>query len=82
MIFGLRQTLVKKGWVICAACAVIVERFGENVLAYIILEGMALGEIYHRALGVRRYRDESPHLRVAIHGMIMGVLRQSTNWRE
>lgn len=34
----------------------IVQRFGEHVLAYIILEGMALGEIYHRALGVRRYR--------------------------
>jgi acetylornithine deacetylase/succinyl-diaminopimelate desuccinylase-like protein len=34
----------------------VVERFGERVLAYIILEGMALGHIYHRALAVRRYR--------------------------
>jgi acetylornithine deacetylase/succinyl-diaminopimelate desuccinylase-like protein len=34
----------------------VVERFGENARAYIILEGMALGYIYHRGLGVRRYR--------------------------
>jgi len=34
----------------------VVERFGERVLAYLILEGMALGHIYHRALAVRRYR--------------------------
>jgi acetylornithine deacetylase/succinyl-diaminopimelate desuccinylase-like protein len=34
----------------------VVERFGENPRAYIVLEGMALGQIYHRALGVRRYR--------------------------
>jgi len=34
----------------------VVERFGENVSAYLILEGMALGHIYHRALGVQRYR--------------------------
>jgi acetylornithine deacetylase/succinyl-diaminopimelate desuccinylase-like protein len=33
-----------------------VERFGENVLAYLVLEGMALGHVYHRAVGVRRYR--------------------------
>jgi tripeptide aminopeptidase len=34
----------------------VVERFGQNALAYIILEGMSLGQIYHRGLGVRRYR--------------------------
>lgn len=34
----------------------VVERFGSKPLAYIILEGMALGQIYQRALGVRRYR--------------------------
>lgn len=34
----------------------VVERFGSNVLAYLILEGMALGQIYHRGLGVQRYR--------------------------
>ncbi len=34
----------------------VVERFGEQVGAYIVLEGMALGQIYHRGLGVKRYR--------------------------
>ncbi len=34
----------------------VVNRFGEDVLAYIILEGMSFGQIYHRGLGVRRYR--------------------------
>lgn len=37
----------------------IVDRFGDNPIAYIILEGMALGQIYHRGLGVRRYRITS-----------------------
>jgi di/tripeptidase len=34
----------------------VVARFGDQPLAYIILEGMALGQIYHRGLAVRRYR--------------------------
>ncbi len=34
----------------------VVERFGANVQAYLVLEGMAYGYIYHRALGVDRYR--------------------------
>jgi tripeptide aminopeptidase len=34
----------------------VVDRFGERVSAYIILEGMALGQVYHRGLGVQRYR--------------------------
>lgn len=34
----------------------VVDRFGEGVCAYVILEGMALGQIYHRGLGVQRYR--------------------------
>jgi tripeptide aminopeptidase len=34
----------------------VVERFDARPLAYIVLEGMALGQIYHRALAVRRYR--------------------------
>jgi tripeptide aminopeptidase len=34
----------------------VVSRFGEQVSAYICLEGMALGHIYHRALPVHRYR--------------------------
>jgi tripeptide aminopeptidase len=34
----------------------VVERFGADVLMYLVLEGMALGHIYHRAVGVKRYR--------------------------
>jgi acetylornithine deacetylase/succinyl-diaminopimelate desuccinylase-like protein len=34
----------------------VVDRFGEDVKGYIIIEGMALGQIYHRGLGVQRYR--------------------------
>lgn len=34
----------------------VVERFGENVHAYLVLEGLALGHVYHRAVGVKRYR--------------------------
>ena len=33
----------------------VVNRFGNEPLAYIIIEGMALGQIYHRGLGVQRY---------------------------
>lgn len=34
----------------------VVERFGSDVEAYLVLEGMALGSVYHRAIGVKRYR--------------------------
>lgn len=34
----------------------VVERFGEDVHAYLVLEGLALGHVYHRAVGVKRYR--------------------------
>jgi len=34
----------------------VAERFGSNPSAYIILEGTALGQVYHRGLAVRRYR--------------------------
>jgi len=34
----------------------VVDRFGLDVLAYLVVEGMALGHIYHRAVGVKRYR--------------------------
>jgi tripeptide aminopeptidase len=34
----------------------VVDHFGANVLAYLVVEGMALGHIYYRAIGVRRYR--------------------------
>ena len=34
----------------------VVERFGSQVVGYLVLEGLALGHVYHRAVGVRRYR--------------------------
>lgn len=34
----------------------VVDRFGPDVLAYLVLEGMALGHVYHKAVGVKRYR--------------------------
>jgi tripeptide aminopeptidase len=34
----------------------VVKRFGAEVLAYLVVEGLALGHIYHRAVGVKRYR--------------------------
>jgi acetylornithine deacetylase/succinyl-diaminopimelate desuccinylase-like protein len=34
----------------------VVERFGARALAYIVLEGMSLGQVYHRGLDVQRYR--------------------------
>jgi acetylornithine deacetylase/succinyl-diaminopimelate desuccinylase-like protein len=34
----------------------VVDRFGDQAGAYIILEGMGLGQIYHRGLSVQRYR--------------------------
>ena len=34
----------------------IVKRFGDRVKAYIVLEGMALGQVYNAGLPVRRYR--------------------------
>jgi tripeptide aminopeptidase len=34
----------------------VFNRFGNIPSGYIILEGLALGRIYHRGLGVRRYR--------------------------
>lgn len=34
----------------------LVERFDSDVIGYLVLEGMALGHVYHRAIGVRRYR--------------------------
>ncbi len=34
----------------------VVDRFDNDVIGYLILEGLALGHVYHRAIGVRRYR--------------------------
>ncbi len=34
----------------------VADRFGGDVTAYLVLEGLALGHVYHRAVGVKRYR--------------------------
>ncbi len=34
----------------------VVDRFGEEAQAYLILEGLGLGQVCHRGLGVARYR--------------------------
>ena len=34
----------------------VVDRFGADVHAYLIIEGLSLGYVQHRALGVQRYR--------------------------
>ncbi len=34
----------------------VVDRFGADVRAYLVLEGTALAHVYHRAIGVQRYR--------------------------
>lgn len=34
----------------------VVERFSSNVIGYLVIEGLALGHVYHRAIGVQRYR--------------------------
>ena len=34
----------------------VVDRFGDRARAYIVLEGMSLGQVYHRSLPSRRYR--------------------------
>ncbi|HNQ95010.1 MAG TPA: M20/M25/M40 family metallo-hydrolase [Anaerolineales bacterium] len=34
----------------------VVDRFGAEVTGYLVLEGMALGSVYHRGTGVKRYR--------------------------
>jgi acetylornithine deacetylase/succinyl-diaminopimelate desuccinylase-like protein len=34
----------------------VVDRFGASPRVYLILEGMALGHIYHKAVDVRRYK--------------------------
>jgi tripeptide aminopeptidase len=37
----------------------VVDRFTDEPLAYIVVEGMALGQIFHKGLGVKRYQIEA-----------------------
>jgi tripeptide aminopeptidase len=69
LVWALRErSLILPGelWLVANVCEeglgdlrgirAVVDRFGPRPLAYIVLEGMALGHVYHRGLGVRRYR--------------------------
>ena len=69
LIWSLREQQVPLGgdiWFVANVCEeglgdlrgmkAIVDRFGNNVQAYLVLEGLALGHVYHRAVGVKRYR--------------------------
>ena len=71
LLWALRRggiTLPGDLWVVANVCEeglgdlrgirAVVSRFQDQPLAYIVLEGMALGQVYHRGLGVRRYRIE------------------------
>jgi acetylornithine deacetylase/succinyl-diaminopimelate desuccinylase-like protein len=61
-----KQALPGDVWLVANVCEegvgdlrgmrAVVDRFGENVQAYLIIEGLSLGYIQHRALGVQRYR--------------------------
>lgn len=71
-LFGLlwalhqEETLPADLWLVANVCEeglgdlrgmkAVVDRFGSNVRAYLILEGLAFGHIYHRGLGVQRYQ--------------------------
>lgn len=69
LLWSLREndlTLPGDLWLVANSCEeglgdlrgmkAIVDRFGATPRLYLILEGMALGHIYHRAIGVRRYK--------------------------
>ena len=60
------QTLPGDLWLVANVCEeglgdlrgmrAVVDRFGRDVQAYLVIEGLSLGCIQHRALGVQRYR--------------------------
>jgi tripeptide aminopeptidase len=69
LVWALRErglTLPGDLWLVANVCEeglgdlrgirAVVDHFGSTPLAYIVLEGMALGQVYHRGVGVRRYR--------------------------
>ena len=69
LIWSLRERNITLGgdvWFVANICEeglgdlrgmkAVVDRFGADVLAYLVFEGLALGHVYHRAVGVKRYR--------------------------
>lgn len=65
LLWGLRSPLPGDIWFVAnvgeeglgnlGGMYAVVDRFGDQPLAYLVVEGMALGQIYHRSLGVQRY---------------------------
>lgn len=65
LIWGLGE-LPRDVWLVANVCEeglgnlrgikAIVDRFGRDVLGYIVVEGMSLGQVFHIGLGVQRYR--------------------------
>ncbi|PWH12491.1 MAG: peptidase M20 [Anaerolineae bacterium] len=69
LVWALRErgiTLPGDLWLVANTCEeglgdlkgmrAICQRFGDTPLLYLVLEGMALGHVYYRGTGVRRYK--------------------------
>lgn len=69
LIWGIRASQCQPAgdiWLVANVCEeglgdlrgmrAVIDRFGAAVRGYIVVEGMAFGHIYHRGLGVTRYR--------------------------
>ena len=54
----------------------VVDRFGAQPLGYVILEGLAFGRLYHRGLGVKRFRIYRQAHSADIHGWTTAALRR------
>jgi len=37
----------------------VAEHFGSDVIGYLVIEGLGYGSVYHRAIGVKRYRIQA-----------------------
>lgn len=68
MVAGLKTRPRRDIWFVANVCEeglgdlrgmkAVVERFGRDAAAYIVLEGGVYGHIFHQAIAVRRYRIE------------------------
>jgi acetylornithine deacetylase/succinyl-diaminopimelate desuccinylase-like protein len=66
MLRGRRIQLQNDVWFVANVCEeglgdlrgmkAVVDEFGADVQAYLVIEGLSLGHVYHRAVGVKRYR--------------------------
>ncbi len=55
----LAATVAEEGLGNLRGMAEVVRRFGRSARAYVVLEGMSLGTIYHRSLPIRRLRIQA-----------------------